>query len=284
MPYLCLPTSYYDILRDAPEVARLCRRCSCCENKRLRDYALAGIRTEELETRELLGTYALQAWELSTDILNDTWSLCLIGMRAEGQTTLRWHSPPAKFTMRRTTFRGVVTWRPVKPHGGFWATTSPTRTPVWNASRSTSPAATPSSMGRLELIDSAVSEGQSTYVFINGKAGRGKTYLVAALLDKFRSEGRIPLVGASSAFAAVLYEGGTTIHSLFKVPVNERNEELESMVRLGTARADLIREACCLFWDEAPMANSSTGMCGRPPPSAGGSTPAFWWETIYPVG
>ena len=55
--------------------------------------------------------------------------------------------------------------------------------------------------------------------FIDGKAGRGKTFLVNAICDKLRSVSRIVLLTATAAFAAQLYPGGRTTHSMFKVSV-----------------------------------------------------------------
>lgn len=56
-------------------------------------------------------------------------------------------------------------------------------------------------------------------MFIDGKAGRGKTFLVCAIIDKIRSMGRIALPTATAAFAAQLYPGGRTTHSAFKVNI-----------------------------------------------------------------
>ena len=55
--------------------------------------------------------------------------------------------------------------------------------------------------------------------FIDGKAGREKTFLVNAICDKLRSVSRIVLPTATAAFAAQLYPGGRTTHSMFKVSV-----------------------------------------------------------------
>jgi len=54
-------------------------------------------------------------------------------------------------------------------------------------------------------------------MFIDGKAGRGKTYLVQTLCDRLRSIPLIVLPTATSAFAAHHYQGGRTTHSAFKV-------------------------------------------------------------------
>src|ERR1700683_4368371 len=66
-------------------------------------------------------------------------------------------------------------------------------------------------------IIAAVIEGQPLWIFIDGKAGTGKTYLVQTIYDKIRSLGHIVLPTATSAFAAQHYKGGRTTHSAFKV-------------------------------------------------------------------
>jgi hypothetical protein len=64
---------------------------------------------------------------------------------------------------------------------------------------------------------SAVLQGSPLRLFVDGKAGRGKTMLINTLCDKLRSLGKIVLPTATAAFAAQLYPGGRTTHSAFKV-------------------------------------------------------------------
>lgn len=113
--------------------------------------------------------------------------------------------------------------------------------------------------------------------FVDGKAGRGKSYLINAVCNKLRSQGRIVLPTATAAFAAQLYPGGRTTHSMFKVstgnqcisiqlnitkvPVNEKSTLLESPISPADARGDLIRAASLIIWDEAPMANRAVLAC-----------------------
>lgn len=66
------------------------------------------------------------------------------------------------------------------------------------------------------IID-AVENGYQQLVFVDGQAGRGKTYLVNAVCDQLRSRGSIVLPTATAAYAAQLYRGGRTTHSAFKV-------------------------------------------------------------------
>ena len=63
----------------------------------------------------------------------------------------------------------------------------------------------------------AVMMNNPLFLFIDGKAGRGKTFLVNVICDLLRSMGRIVLPTATSAFATQLYPGGRTTHSAFKV-------------------------------------------------------------------
>jgi predicted ATPase len=57
--------------------------------------------------------------------------------------------------------------------------------------------------------------------FIDGKAGRGKTFLVRAICDTIRSQGDIVIIAGSTALSATLYERGRTAHSIFGIPVLE---------------------------------------------------------------
>ena len=53
--------------------------------------------------------------------------------------------------------------------------------------------------------------------FISGGAGRGKSFVIEAALDLLQSKGLIAIATATSAFAAQIYPGGKTAHSVFKV-------------------------------------------------------------------
>jgi hypothetical protein len=66
-------------------------------------------------------------------------------------------------------------------------------------------------------IIQAMANNEPLMMFIDGKAGRGKTFLVNTLCDWVRGQGHVVLPTATSAFAAQLYAGGRTTHSTFKV-------------------------------------------------------------------
>ena len=74
-------------------------------------------------------------------------------------------------------------------------------------------------------VQHAILNNEPLSLFVDGKAGRGKTFLVNTLCAWVRSIGRIALPTATSAFAAQLYPGGRTTHSTFGVrqwPITKR--------------------------------------------------------------
>lgn len=66
-------------------------------------------------------------------------------------------------------------------------------------------------------IMAAVHAERPLLLFVDGKAGVGKSFLINVVCDQVRSENLIALPTATSAFAAQLYDGGRTLHSTFKV-------------------------------------------------------------------
>lgn len=66
-------------------------------------------------------------------------------------------------------------------------------------------------------VISAVTDNRPLLIFLDGKAGVGKTFLINAVCDKLRSLNIITLPTATSAYAAQLYHGGRTAHSTFKI-------------------------------------------------------------------
>lgn len=68
-----------------------------------------------------------------------------------------------------------------------------------------------------DKVISAIHHNRPLLLFVDGKAGRGKTFLINTICDELRSQGKIVIPTATSAFAAQLYSGGRTAHSAFKV-------------------------------------------------------------------
>jgi hypothetical protein len=73
------------------------------------------------------------------------------------------------------------------------------------------------------------STGNSPF-FLEGKPGRGKTFVINAVANHLRARAHIVLIVGSSALAATLYEGGRTAHNLFQIPVMEVRKLLTAFV------------------------------------------------------
>lgn len=69
--------------------------------------------------------------------------------------------------------------------------------------------------------DYSPESGCGRCIFIDGKAGRGKTFTVNTVVSHLRGNGHIVLICGSTALSMTLYEGGKTAHNLFGIPVTE---------------------------------------------------------------
>lgn len=87
--------------------------------------------------------------------------------------------------------------------------------------------------------------------FLDGPGGTGKTYVYITLCHKLRSEGHIVLAVSSSGISALLLPGGRTAHSMFKIPLNAIPGESICNIPKNSMRADLLRRATLIIWDEA---------------------------------
>jgi hypothetical protein len=91
--------------------------------------------------------------------------------------------------------------------------------------------------------------------FITGKAGRGKSFVVDAVVAHVHSTGRIALVMGTTALCVANTDRGQTAHYLCKIPVTDDYSNLKSLMDPNGSRADLFRQASVVVWDELPMAH-----------------------------
>ena len=91
--------------------------------------------------------------------------------------------------------------------------------------------------------------------FIDGPGGSGKTYLYQTLCHAVRAERWIILCVAATGLAALLLPGGRTAHSTFKIPISDLNEDSVCQIAKESGRADLLRAARALLYDECLMNN-----------------------------
>ncbi|XP_016178806.1 uncharacterized protein LOC107621286 [Arachis ipaensis] len=78
--------------------------------------------------------------------------------------------------------------------------------------------------------------------------------VLKVLSARLRSEKRIVINVASSGIASLLLPGGKTAHSMFNIPI-ELTEETVCRIKKDSAKAEVVRLADLIIWDEAPMTN-----------------------------
>ena len=101
-------------------------------------------------------------------------------------------------------------------------------------------------------IIGAVVEDRGGMFFVYGFGGTGKIFLWQILSAAVRCRGDIVLNTASSGIASLLLQGGRTAHSRFSIPINP-DEFTTCSLTHGSDKANLIKEASLIIWDEAPM-------------------------------
>jgi hypothetical protein len=111
------------------------------------------------------------------------------------------------------------------------------------------------------LPDSTIRYPQGSCFFINGRAGYGKTFLMAALGDCIYGGGGIICVKGITALSIVHYEHGCTAHSAFGILVQESDMGLESKIGPYSAHAKLLQQAHLIILEELPMAKKAVLEC-----------------------
>ena len=95
-------------------------------------------------------------------------------------------------------------------------------------------------------------------LFLDAPGGTGKSYLLNLILAKIRSEGNIVLATASSGIAATVLQGGRTLHTMFKIPLDTRLIDQPTCgIKRNSVMARLIETASAIIIDEAPMSDKS---------------------------
>ena len=67
--------------------------------------------------------------------------------------------------------------------------------------------------------------------FLQGESGSGKTFVSQILLARVKVVGRVALPVAQSGIAALFLSGGTTAHSIFKIPIPINAVRIDNILR-----------------------------------------------------
>lgn len=91
---------------------------------------------------------------------------------------------------------------------------------------------------------------------IDAPAGTGKTYTETVICAHLRSMSKLVLCVASTGIAGLQLPGGWTAHSMFKLPLEEKNVSGATCnISAETQRAEVLRKCDLIVWDEIPMSH-----------------------------
>ena len=99
----------------------------------------------------------------------------------------------------------------------------------------------------------SIDEAKEGFFFIDAPGGTSKTFTASALIKERHGRGEVALAMASSGIAALLLPKGVTAHSMCKIPVTGLCATSTRSMTKQSWRADLLRLATMIIWDEAPM-------------------------------
>lgn len=105
----------------------------------------------------------------------------------------------------------------------------------------------------MSAVSAPATNPRGNCFYVDGPGGSGKTFLYEALIHSVRSTGKISLACAMSGIAAQLLPGGATAHSLFGLPIDMPKFAATSSIRVQEPRAEVLRRAVLILWDEASM-------------------------------
>ena len=81
-----------------------------------------------------------------------------------------------------------------------------------------------------------------------------KHFFLNTILATVREKGDIAIAVSTTAIAALLLQGGRTAHSKFQLPLDCKPEMICN-INARSTKAEILRLAKVIIWDEAPMAN-----------------------------
>ena len=109
-----------------------------------------------------------------------------------------------------------------------------------------------------ELFLDRVKNKSPRLIFLDAPGGTEKTFVINLILAKISSESKIAIATASSGIAATLLQGGRTLHSTFKVPLDvQHKDNATCAIKKNSALAQVMRHCAAVIVDEAPMTHKA---------------------------
>lgn len=110
----------------------------------------------------------------------------------------------------------------------------------------------------LQSVTSSLDSVGNNLFFLDAPGGTGKTFLINLLLATIRKDGNIAIAVASSGIAATLIEGGRTVHSALKLPLNLNSVDTPSCtIGKQSDMAKVLRDFKLIVYDECTMTHKT---------------------------
>lgn len=103
----------------------------------------------------------------------------------------------------------------------------------------------------LDTVLNAIDEKKGKFIFVDGPAGTGKTFLYKQLISHLNSINKSVIKTATTGIAADLIDG-RTLHSVFKLPI-PIFENCTSRLKENTPQSDQILESSLIIIDEVSL-------------------------------
>jgi hypothetical protein len=114
----------------------------------------------------------------------------------------------------------------------------------------------PEQLTAFQAIYHSISNNEGKCFFLDGPGGTGKSFLYRCLMTKILADGGNYSACASTAIAATIIDA-CTAHKLFCMFYSPCDLEHDSCscLHANTNDAKLLKESCCIIWDEAPSSH-----------------------------
>ena len=106
-----------------------------------------------------------------------------------------------------------------------------------------------------KIVNNVVNSESGHLMFLQGRAGTGKTFLTNCIISHLRSLGKKLLICGTTGIAAAQYPDGCTIHSLFGLGIDKNSvgAAFKSNIGAKTYKGQMIMNADLLIIDEVSM-------------------------------
>ncbi|KAE8233648.1 hypothetical protein CF326_g1310 [Tilletia indica] len=103
-----------------------------------------------------------------------------------------------------------------------------------------------------ELMGAVISPNENKLHLIQGRAGRGKTFVVQAVIDQLRASERVLAVTGATGLAASAFARGATVHKMFYIPVVDDLDatSVTSKLRPDDRRWEFLADCSAIVIDE----------------------------------